>query len=847
MNHAQHTESGFSLVQVSMLLLVGGIILASMLPGGKTGDNAQKAAITMQRMNAIDEAMNAFMASNLRRPCPADGSYRINGTITEFDAPSNNFGLEAANPGNCLGGVPTASFSDINNPAHVVDTATLGPYQVDAWGSGTAGLKAGALMAGASIAAGTRIERIVDANTFVMDTLATGGGNPSDSVTYTSVVAGTVPTKTLGLPDEYGFDGYGRRIMYVVDNRATGVQSCHDMQQQSRIGNINILGASTDTFAADRTSWALVSYGSDGHGAFPLQGGSLRFNTYSTNADQAMNAFALTTYTGGDFDMSFSGSLVKRLPYSGFDDTVWYSEPTKNTCCVGKRCHMGFSINTETVGVPAPYYPLSRYLRGDVNGDGIDDMVISLQMDGKVAVLFGKKTGWPVSVSPTAPTPILTANLDGYTGFKIVNNSAIGSYGITLAVADVNGDSYDDIIVGGDKLTVFFGHSGTFAANYNTGDLDGATGMLIQYPAGGLGYPGHIDTGDINGDGFKDIVFSERTQQNIMWVVYGRNAAGWATVGAGTPHTWDIFDICSTDGFKIVTSVAYPMAKFSESISIGNFNGDFNGAAPYDDILINAVAAPDTTTAAYLLFGRINASWDADIGGAVCVGGVSPATLDMAASQIGNAAKSIRFTGNALDEAGFNVKLIDINNDNLADVLTTSYSKIYGYIGRAGGWAATESLPASNTFMIDTLTNRPLWMAHGPPTIATNDFPVLNTAGDFNGDGLAELFLTLKDSNHCGNAVAGMTYALYQPTGGWSGNYALFKASANSCDGSEVNMNATRFNGTSPQPAWAPTLLDIDHDGKTDLVFGGEWMRLFVVYGRRHVPFSLVEDIGNYR
>ena len=48
------------------------------------------------------------------------------------------------------------------------------------------------------------------------------------------VVAGTIPTRTLGLDDSYAFDEWGRRITYVVDKRATkrgiGTGTCSTLQ-----------------------------------------------------------------------------------------------------------------------------------------------------------------------------------------------------------------------------------------------------------------------------------------------------------------------------------------------------------------------------------------------------------------------------------------------------------------------------------------------------------------------------------------------------------------------------------------------------------------------------------------
>ncbi|MEQ1704834.1 MAG: hypothetical protein ABL867_02530, partial [Rickettsiales bacterium] len=68
------TKQGFSLIQVSMIVAVAGILLASVIPGGDLGSTIEKDQITRDRMEKIEEATQNFMAANLRRPCPADGT-----------------------------------------------------------------------------------------------------------------------------------------------------------------------------------------------------------------------------------------------------------------------------------------------------------------------------------------------------------------------------------------------------------------------------------------------------------------------------------------------------------------------------------------------------------------------------------------------------------------------------------------------------------------------------------------------------------------------------------------------------------------------------------------------------
>ncbi|HEY4330136.1 MAG TPA: hypothetical protein VGN88_10410, partial [Phycisphaerae bacterium] len=69
MGHRQFPQSrygrrGFSLIQVTMLLAVAGVLMVAMLPGGQYGSEGDKSAITIKRMEAIEDATRAFMAAN---------------------------------------------------------------------------------------------------------------------------------------------------------------------------------------------------------------------------------------------------------------------------------------------------------------------------------------------------------------------------------------------------------------------------------------------------------------------------------------------------------------------------------------------------------------------------------------------------------------------------------------------------------------------------------------------------------------------------------------------------------------------------------------------------------------
>jgi hypothetical protein len=86
---------------------------------------------------------------------------------------------------------------------------------------------------------------------------------------------------------------------------------------------------------------------------------------------------------------------------------------------------------------------------GDVNGDGFDDVIIgAFQADpngvnraGESYVVFGSGAGFPAAMS--------LADLDGQNGFRLDGIDAGDRSGLSVASAgDVNGDGFDDVIVG---------------------------------------------------------------------------------------------------------------------------------------------------------------------------------------------------------------------------------------------------------------------------------------------------------------------------------------------------------------------------------------------------------------
>ncbi|WP_188466010.1 BspA family leucine-rich repeat surface protein [Marivirga lumbricoides] len=199
---------------------------------------------------------------------------------------------------------------------------------------------------------------------------------------------------------------------------------------------------------------------------------------------------------------------------------------------------------------------------GDINGDGIDDVIIgSDQLAKDMIVLYGRNS---------FPSLIKSSEIDGSNGFRIKfygSNSVAG-------LGDVNGDGINDFIIGtphwSGSSRIIFGRSDNFPAEIDEAYLDGIKGFSTsEFPASRASYTVG-GAGDINNDGNNDILIGSwnaysggSDDKKISYALFGKSDSFDPLI--------NITEVDGSDGFLIDNR---DNGFISYVGSLGDINGD---------------------------------------------------------------------------------------------------------------------------------------------------------------------------------------------------------------------------------------------------------------------------------
>ena len=279
-------------------------------------------------------------------------------------------------------------------------------------------------------------------------------------------------------------------------------------------------------------------------------------------------------------------------------------------------------VNGFTVpGVAASGWSSSVSNAGDINGDGIADLVLGASRANSAYVIFGSRSGFPAIFKLTT--------LNGTNGFTVPGVVAGGSLGYSVSTAgDMNGDNIADLVLGAPyakSAYVIFGSRSGFPASFNLNTLNGVNGFTVP----GIGYLGWSVSaaGDINGDNLSDLVLGDPYAYSggTSYVIFGSRSGFPASFNLDTLRIRN-----GVNGFTVsgIAAVGY----LGNSVSTA---GDINGDSVSDLVLGAYNANYNSTTgtafgASYVIFGK-NASIPTTSATGAIVGGVIGGVVGIAA------------------------------------------------------------------------------------------------------------------------------------------------------------------------------------------------------------------------
>jgi hypothetical protein len=334
-------------------------------------------------------------------------------------------------------------------------------------------------------------------------------------------------------------------------------------------------------------------------------------------------------------------------------------------------------------GLVSAMFGYSVQTAGDVNGDGYDDVIVGApyydggqEYEGKAFVYHGSAIGLSFEADWTAE-----GNLEW----------ALFGFAVSTA-GDVNRDGYDDVVVGAPEFSngqvyegVVFVYHGSAAGLYS-----GPARLLEMNQEGALFGISVATAGDVNGDGYDDVIVGAYTYDNGQTdegaaFVYHGSATGLSGVPAWMA---DSDQASAYFGLQVATA--------------GDVNGD-----GFSDVIVGAPLYADYRGAAFVYHGSatglyIEAAWMED-------------------------------GSNVEDMFGYSVATAgDVNGDGFSDVIVgiPQYSNGQMLEGAAFVYHGSAS----------GLSTSPSWTAESNQTEALFGVSAA-TAGDVSGDGYSDVIV----------------------------------------------------------------------------------------------------------
>ena len=369
---------------------------------------------------------------------------------------------------------------------------------------------------------------------------------------------------------------------------------------------------------------------------------------------------------------------------------------------------------------------------GDFDADGYDDLVVGVPREN----IGSSADAGIVQVIPGGPDGIRSADEQSISQSGPVPGGpeAGDRFGAAVAAGDFNRDGFDDLAVGVPGENSSQGYLNLIYGSGSGLDTNQSVAISQAGPVAGVAEAGDefaasLTAGDLNGDGFDDLVLGAPGE------AFGStNNIGVLHVLSGTPG-----GLTTNGNYSIAQGTGSPGAsevndRFAESLASGDINGD--GLA---DVLVGvpgeAIGSRKAAGNAIVLYGDANSQigtnsdWMAQ-------GGLLPGSAE---------------TG---DKVGAAVAVADMNEDGFAEAIVGSPGEAIGSRKLAGAVNVAFGSPGG--------VSGKAWLQQGyvlgGGSESGDQVGAFLDVGDRNGDGLADLTIGVPGEDVGSTKQAGLMH-----------------------------------------------------------------------------------------